>query len=106
MDAVTVRVLWGVTSISLSLVVLAAGVLYAWMGSPARAVPPAPPTPLEAEQGYSYTCYCYRDPVQVTVPTHQRPRLHGRGHRSPGTRAQVGRASRLRDVKRPKNLGK
>ncbi|PVE06067.1 hypothetical protein [Streptomyces scopuliridis] len=51
-------------SIALSAIVLAVGVLYAVMPTADGAVPPVP---LDAEEGYTYTCYCCPDPVRVTI---------------------------------------
>ncbi|MEV4973625.1 hypothetical protein [Streptomyces scopuliridis] len=77
MEPVTDPALWGVVSIAMSAIVLAVGVLYAVM-------PPAdsalPPVPLDAEEGYTYTCYCCPDPVRVTI---RAPQAHLVG-RAPG----------------------
>ncbi|MFE9885350.1 hypothetical protein [Streptomyces scopuliridis] len=48
----------------MSAIVLAVGVLYAVMPTVDGAVPPVP---LDAEEGYTYTCYCCPDPVRVTI---------------------------------------
>ncbi|MEE1797448.1 hypothetical protein ACIQVO_28520 [Streptomyces sp. NPDC101062] len=73
------RVLWGVVALTGSLVVLVLGILYAWAGRPEA------PVPVDAEEGHTYTCYCYRDPVLVTV-RHPRTRYRRGYGRPPATR--------------------
>ncbi|MFI5758977.1 hypothetical protein [Streptomyces sp. NPDC051569] len=80
MDPVTDRGLWGFVVIALTLIVLAVGLLYASMphaedASDAVRIPP------DAEEGYTYTCYCYRDPIAVTIPRPQTRRRHARAGR-------------------------
>ncbi|PVE10003.1 hypothetical protein Y717_19480 [Streptomyces scopuliridis RB72] len=69
-------------SIAMSAIVLAVGVLYAVMPTADSAVPPVP---LDAEEGYTYTCYCCPDPVRVTI---RAPQAHLVG-RAPGGRREV-----------------
>ncbi|MFE3139174.1 hypothetical protein [Streptomyces scopuliridis] len=61
----------------MSAIVLAVGVLYAVMPTADGVVPPVP---LDAEEGYTYTCYCCPDPVRVTI---RAPQAHLVG-RAPG----------------------
>ncbi|MGW2514383.1 hypothetical protein ACWC0A_34405 [Streptomyces scopuliridis] len=61
----------------MSAIVLAVGVLYAVMPTVDGVVPPVP---LDAEEGYTYTCYCCPDPVRVTI---RAPQAHLVG-RAPG----------------------
>ncbi|MFE7569708.1 hypothetical protein ACFU76_22525 [Streptomyces sp. NPDC057539] len=82
MEPVTDPALWGVVSIAMSAIVLAVGVLYAVMPSAESALPPVP---LDAEEGFTYTCYCCPDPVRVTV---RAPQAHLVG-RVAGDRRQV-----------------
>ncbi|MFE2496866.1 hypothetical protein [Streptomyces scopuliridis] len=82
MEPVTDPALWGVVSIAMSAIVLAVGVLYAVMPTADGAVPPVP---LDAEEGYTYTCYCCPDPVRVTI---RAPQAHLVG-RAPGVRCEV-----------------
>ncbi|MYZ35948.1 hypothetical protein [Streptomyces sp. SID4917] len=60
-------VLWGVVSIVVSVTVIAVGVLYASMATADPLDPLEPPVPVDAEEGFTYTCHCYRDPVRVTI---------------------------------------
>ncbi|MFE4534879.1 hypothetical protein ACFRKB_07320 [Streptomyces scopuliridis] len=82
MEPVTDPALWGVVSIAMSAIVLAVGVLYAVMPTADSAVSPVP---LDAEEGYTYTCYCCPDPVRVTIRV---PQAHLVG-RAPGGRREV-----------------
>lgn len=54
------RMFWGVMVLAVCVVVLALFAIYWSMPSPYRAYV-APPTDRD---GYSYTCYCWRDPVR------------------------------------------
>ncbi|MFI5754413.1 hypothetical protein [Streptomyces sp. NPDC051569] len=86
MDPVTDRGLWGFVVIALTLIVLAVGLLYAHMTATEAAAEGSddePRIPPDAEAGYSYTCYCYRDPIRVTIA-------------APGTRRRHARAGRHR----------
>ncbi|MEW1721206.1 hypothetical protein [Streptomyces sp. NPDC093109] len=73
------RTFWGVVALAVSFTVLVLGVLYAAAGARAGEDEPPPPLWVESEETYSYTCYCHRDPVHITVRTRQIPRIFGRG---------------------------
>ncbi|MFE3739987.1 hypothetical protein [Streptomyces sp. NPDC059134] len=85
---------WGVVALSISLIALVFGVLYATHGRPG-AEEGAPDPPFVAEGGapdppfvaaketYSYTCHCHREPVHITIRARQVPRMVGRGRRLP-----------------------
>ncbi|MFE1962505.1 hypothetical protein [Streptomyces sp. NPDC059479] len=47
--------------------VIAVGVLYASMATADPLDPLEPPVPVDAEEGFTYTCHCHRDPVRVTI---------------------------------------
>ncbi|MFJ1581374.1 hypothetical protein [Streptomyces sp. NPDC088182] len=83
MEPVTDPALWGVVSIAMSAVVLGVWVLCAVM--PAVDSAAVPLVPVDAEEGYTYTCYCCPDPVRVTV---RAPQAHLVG-RVPGGRRPV-----------------
>ncbi|MGW2485173.1 hypothetical protein ACWCWQ_35690 [Streptomyces sp. NPDC001571] len=71
MSAGTERMFWGVMVLAVSLGLLALLAIYWSMPSTSRAYI-EPPTD---RNGYSYTCYCWRSPVRVTVRTEPpRPR--------------------------------
>ncbi|GGY65749.1 hypothetical protein [Streptomyces xanthochromogenes] len=87
MSAGTERMFWGVMVLAVSLGLLALLAIYWSMPSTYRASI-EPPTD---RNGYSYTCYCWRSPVRVTVRTEPpRPRRrHARLDQPP----QVARSS-------------
>ncbi|MEW1721251.1 hypothetical protein [Streptomyces sp. NPDC093109] len=70
---------WGVTALAISFTVLVLGVLYAANSREEGDNRPPPPLPVESEETYSYTCYCHRNPVHITIRVHQIPRIFGRG---------------------------
>ncbi|MFI6702463.1 hypothetical protein ACIBJC_26490 [Streptomyces sp. NPDC050509] len=69
---------WGVVALSISLTALVFGVLYAAHGRPGSEEG-APDPPFVAEETYSYTCHCHREPVHITIRARQIPRMVGRG---------------------------
>ncbi|MFH8885732.1 hypothetical protein [Streptomyces californicus] len=71
------RAALGFVIICVSVVLLALLVLWALLPSPHRA---ETALPLDRE-GYSYRCYCWRDPVTVTIRTEQGRRRHAREER-------------------------
>ena len=79
------RVLWGTVALSASVALLALFAIYSSMPSPHRAVTPPPID----KDGYTYTCYCFSDPVRVKIlaPTQQkraaRSGRHARGDQPP-----------------------
>ncbi|WP_369377678.1 hypothetical protein [Streptomyces sp. cg36] len=80
----TERMFWGVIVLAVCLGLLALLAIYWSMPSPRRAYV-APPTD---RNGYSYTCYCWRDPVRVTFcaePARKR-RRHARLDQPPQDR--------------------
>ncbi|MGS2589335.1 hypothetical protein [Streptomyces hebeiensis] len=64
--------LWGAVSITVSLIALALALLHA---SVPRSRAEEAWVPIDAEEGYTYTCYCTKDPVHITVPTSRAHRL-------------------------------
>ncbi|MFD7900404.1 hypothetical protein [Streptomyces sp. NPDC059743] len=54
-------------SIVVSVTVIAVGVLYASMATADPLDPLELPVPVDTEEGFTYTCHCYRDPVRVTI---------------------------------------
>ncbi|WP_162793999.1 hypothetical protein [Streptomyces paludis] len=80
--AVDEQTFWGVTALAISFTVLILGILYAANSGQDEGDRPPPP-PVEPEETYSYTCYCHRDPVHITIRLHQVPRVFGRGRRLP-----------------------
>ncbi|MFJ7523967.1 hypothetical protein ACIQ1S_03495 [Streptomyces griseus] len=68
----------GIVIICTCVVLLALLVLWALLPSPHRA---ETALPLDHE-GYSYRCYCWRDPVTVTIRTEQGRRRHARDERA------------------------
>ncbi|HEY1179594.1 MAG TPA: hypothetical protein VGF17_25855 [Phytomonospora sp.] len=65
------RAFWGVMVLAIGLALLALLAIYWSMPSPHRAYIALPAD----RDGYSYTCYCWRDPVRVTIPAEPpRPR--------------------------------
>lgn len=76
-SAVLDRTLWGAIILSVGLALLALVAIYSSMPSPHRA---QTPPPIDRD-GYTYTCYCYSDPVRVKIlaPTKsRRAARHGR----------------------------
>ncbi|MEU3184696.1 hypothetical protein ABZ707_10845 [Streptomyces sp. NPDC006923] len=71
---------WGFVALVLSLVVLAVGLLHASTPGPDHTGPPAPPEPVEE---HTYTCYCHRDPVLVTIPMTEHRQGQAVSDRSP-----------------------
>ncbi|MYZ37778.1 MULTISPECIES: hypothetical protein [unclassified Streptomyces] len=78
MEPTTDRALWGAVSIAVSMVVLAVGVLYAWMSPSDEPEGLVTVADANAEEGhsYTYTCHCHRDPVRVTIRAWEIPRGH------------------------------
>lgn len=74
----TDRAALGFVIICVSVVMLALLVTWALLPSPHRA---ETALPLDRE-GYSYRCYCWRDPVTVTIRTEQGRRRHARDDRA------------------------
>ncbi|MFJ9030864.1 hypothetical protein ACIRQP_20505 [Streptomyces sp. NPDC102274] len=78
-DPVTDRALWGVVALAISFIVLVIGILYAATWRPEHE-PPQALAPATAEEMYTYTCYCHREPVHVNLRACELPRRHARGH--------------------------
>ncbi|MEV5567623.1 hypothetical protein AB0L54_32925 [Streptomyces sp. NPDC052196] len=80
----TERMFWGVIVLAVAVGLLALLAIYWSMPSPYRAYV-APPT---EQNGYSYTCYCWRDPVRVTfcAEPERKRRRHARLDQPPQSR--------------------
>ncbi|WP_162793993.1 hypothetical protein [Streptomyces paludis] len=73
------RTFWGMVALAISFTTLVLGVLYAAGARGDEGAPPPPPLWVEPEETYSYTCHCHRNPVHITIPSRQVPRILGRG---------------------------
>lgn len=75
-DPANDQALWGVVVLAVSFVVLVLGVLYAVTWRPEVDVPLVP---FDAEEVYTYTCYCYREPIHIRIRASELPRRHAYG---------------------------
>ncbi|MFD5747014.1 hypothetical protein [Streptomyces sp. NPDC127033] len=70
---------WGVVALSVSFTALVFGLLYAAGERSGTEEGAQAALFVETEETYSYTCHCHRDPVHITIPARQTPRMLGRG---------------------------
>lgn len=75
----TERAAIGLVIVCVSVALLGLLLVWAMLPSPHRAETALP----SDREGYSYRCYCWRDPVTVTIRTEQGRRRHARDDRTP-----------------------